>query len=224
MPPLVRVVALKGEPAPSPAAQGDELTEGDQSELGTGPSLAYYKEAGVQRVVGVEPNLAMHPLAAAEAERLGLPLELVAGFAEALPLGEGSVDVVVGTMLLCSVGDVAASTREIRRVLRPGGRYVFMEHVAAPSGSALRAAQHLFDPLQVALACGCHLTRDPSAAIASAGFGNVTSARFSLGADTLPPAGASPATTGGWRPADGPPQPHFLLSPHLAGIATKAHA
>jgi ubiquinone/menaquinone biosynthesis C-methylase UbiE len=76
------------------------------------------------QVIGVEPNLAMHPMAASAAERYGLDLRLVAGFAEALPLEDSSVDVVVGTMLMCSVSDMVASAREILRVLRPGERPV----------------------------------------------------------------------------------------------------
>jgi ubiquinone/menaquinone biosynthesis C-methylase UbiE len=119
--------------------------------MGTGPSLQYYARAEVGSIIGVEPNLAMHPVAREEATRWGVDhkLRLVAGFAERLPLPDASVDVVVATMLLCTVKDMDATMREFERVLRPGGRYVFIEHIAAPPGSALRVMQNMFDPLQV---------------------------------------------------------------------------
>ena len=140
--------------------------------LGTGPSLRYYGAA--RNVVGVEPNLAMHPLALASADAAGLGnrFSLVTGNAEQLPFEDASFDTVVGasclrarmrgaascaqraradvfarylctaeTMVLCSVRDVAASLREARRVLRPGGKLLFIEHVAAPAGTPLRAMQ-----------------------------------------------------------------------------------
>ena len=198
--------------------------------IGTGPSLRYFADAGVSRVVGVEPNLAMHPIALEEARLCGLDtadrsrLELVGAFAEELPLPSASFDVVVATMVMCSVRDVEAAAREIHRILRPGGRYLFIEHVAAPRGSVLRGLQAFYDPLQQAFADGCHLTRNPLPLIERAGFSDVQSSYFTLGQTLdrqLSPAGGSPASNRGWRPRDGPPRQHFLLSPHLAGIATK---
>jgi len=214
-----RVVPIKEELFGEAGLEGAVLAEVG---LGAAPSLGYYAAAGVKQVIGVEPNLAMHPMAASAAERYGLDLRLVAGFAEALPLEDSSVDVVVGTMLMCSVSDMVASAREILRVLRPGGRYVYVEHVAAPPLTTLRAMQTLFDPLQQATARGCHLTRDPTAAIAQAGFSRVDATHFSLGQRSIAAARAMPSSAaGGWRPEEGLPPPHFLLSPHLGGIAVK---
>ena len=96
--------------------------------VGTGPSMGLLAEAGVRRVHGIEPNLAMHGSARRHAEEAGLEVRLEPGRAEALPVADGSVEVVLATMLLCSVGDGRAALREVLRVLKPGGRLVFVEH------------------------------------------------------------------------------------------------
>ncbi|XP_010257937.1 PREDICTED: methyltransferase-like protein 7A isoform X2 [Nelumbo nucifera] len=92
---------------------------------------------------------------------------------EALPVSDASMDAVVGTLVLCSVKDVKLTLEEIKRVLKPGGLYVFMEHVAAQDGTLLRFAQGLLDPLQQIVADGCHLTRDTGKLISEAGFSDV---------------------------------------------------
>lgn len=145
---------------------------------GAGPNLAYYPRD--VRWIGVEPNPHMHPYLHAEASRHGLPIELRAGTAEALPVEDGSVDAVVSTLVLCSVADVARTLAEVRRVLRPGGRFVFVEHVAAPTGTALRTFQNLVQPLWTPLADGCHPNRETWASIEGAGFADVRLDHFRL--------------------------------------------
>lgn len=220
------------------AGSGGDVGSVDVVEVGIGaaPSMAHYAQLGVRSVLGIEPNAAMAPLAMASAERAGMDgrLEVRGGVAESLPLDTNSADVLVATMVLCSVTDVEAALAEFARVLRPGGRYAFVEHVAAPPGSVLRCAQTLFDPAQVMCACGCHLNRDPLAALrAEDGFNKVHARRFSLGerwqegswadldAGVEAPLVARPGAGGGagWSPAEGAPGPHYLLSPHLAGVA-----
>jgi len=211
--------------------------------MGTGPSLSYYARADVASVVGVEPNLAMHqvqecwrtmaPLpqqdsnleltvARAEAERCGVAnrLQIVPGFAESLPLDDECADVIVATMLMCSVKDMKKTMGEFHRVLKPGGKYIFIEHIAAPHGSALSALQTVFDPLQVATACGCHLNRNPLEPIKEAGFLSVSAQHFTLGQTLEEAASAPQSQRRGWTLGTAPRQ-HFLLSPHLAGIAIK---
>ncbi|KZV29067.1 methyltransferase-like protein 7A-like [Dorcoceras hygrometricum] len=90
--------------------------------------------------------------------------------AEALPVNDASVDAVVGTLVLCSVKDVTLALQEVRRVLKPGGYYIFVEHVAAKDGTVLRFVQGVLDPLQQIVADGCHLTRNTGTYIARAGF------------------------------------------------------
>ena len=96
----------------------------------------------------------------ARARGLGVTLRWVEGDATALPFDAGAFDAVVMTKVLCSVSDPAAALREVSRVLVPGGKFGFVEHVAADRGSALSAQQQLLDPLQQALAGGCHLHRE----------------------------------------------------------------
>ncbi|KAH1059783.1 hypothetical protein GLYMA_02G109300v4 [Glycine max] len=91
---------------------------------------------------------------------------------EAIPLSDASVDAVVGTLVLCSVKDVDM-TLKVRRVLRPGGLYVFVEHVAAKDGTFLKFMQRVLDPLQQTLADGCHLSRETGNDISRAGFSSV---------------------------------------------------
>lgn len=90
--------------------------------------------------------------------------------AEALPLHDGSVDVVVCTLVLCSVPEQAPALAELRRVLRPGGRLVFLEHVAADEGSALLRWQRRLEPLWWHIAERCALTRRTDQALLDAGF------------------------------------------------------
>lgn len=98
--------------------------------------------------------------------------------------------------VLCSVPDVQKSVREMRRVLKPGGKLYFLEHVAAnPEEPLLRAAQYFLTPVQQLLADGCHLNRDPLQSLTSAGFAKIESRRFKV-------------------PGMG------IIAPHVSGIAT----
>ncbi|CDY07346.1 BnaA07g24250D [Brassica napus] len=89
---------------------------------------------------------------------------------EAIPLDDNSVDAVISTLVLCSVPDVKQTLQEIKRVLKPGGIFLFIEHVAAEDGTFFRHVQNVLDPLQQVVADGCHLTRNTGLYIAGAGF------------------------------------------------------
>ncbi|KAL0336411.1 UNVERIFIED_CONTAM: Methyltransferase-like protein 7A [Sesamum radiatum] len=144
--------------------------------IGTGPNIKYYANHSGINVVGVDPNRKMEKYAQAAAEAAGLPrpnFRFMQAVAEALPLGDASVDAVVGTLILCSVKDVDQTLQEVRRVLKPGGLYIFVEHVAAKDGTILRFVQGILDPLQQTVADGCHLTRNTATNIAGAGFASL---------------------------------------------------
>ncbi|XP_020979401.1 methyltransferase-like protein 7A isoform X4 [Arachis ipaensis] len=102
--------------------------------IGTGPNLSYYANDSDVHVVGIDPNPKMEKYARSSARLAGLLLsnfEFFQAVGEAIPLSDASVDAVVGTLVLCSVKDVDLALKEVKRVLRPGGKYVFVEHVAA---------------------------------------------------------------------------------------------
>ena len=136
---------------------------------GTGENFPFYP-AGL-RWIGIEPNAYMHADLLERARQYGINGELHAGVAEQMPIETGSIDVVIGTLVMCSVSDQAAVLREILRVLRPSGRYLFIEHIAGEGGQ--RSRQKLIKPLWRALADGCEPDRDTGEAIRQAGFSRV---------------------------------------------------
>jgi SAM-dependent methyltransferase len=97
-------------------------------------------------------------------------VEVVVAGAEALPFADDSFDTVVSTLVLCTVTDVPATLREVRRVLKPGGKLLFLEHVRADPGTKLERWQDRLHGPWHALACGCHCNRDTLSSLAAAGF------------------------------------------------------
>ncbi|KAK1437728.1 hypothetical protein QVD17_03524 [Tagetes erecta] len=155
--------------------------------IGTGPNLKYYGNLDVS-VVGVDPNRKMEKYAQAAARASGLPstqFKFVHAVAEALPVSDASIDAVVGTLVLCSVKDVNKTLQEVKRVLKPGGIYIFVEHVAAKDGTFLKVIQRTLDPLQQAVADGCHLTRETADSISAAGFSSTDIEKVFLSSASL---------------------------------------
>jgi ubiquinone/menaquinone biosynthesis C-methylase UbiE len=133
---------------------------------GTGGNLAHYRHAG--KVVACEPDPAMRARLAGKLADAPVPVQLCDAAAEALPFADQSFDVVVCTLVLCTVPDPPAALAESYRVLRPGGGLAFLEHVRGRG--RLARWQDRLTPLQVWFAGGCHPNRDTQAAIADAGF------------------------------------------------------
>ncbi|MFG3531882.1 class I SAM-dependent methyltransferase [Streptomyces sp. NPDC047917] len=136
---------------------------------GNGLNFAHYPPA-VSEVVAIEPERGLRRLAVRSALRAGLPVDVVPGVAEALPVKSEAFDGAVASLVLCSVRNVERSLAEIVRVLRPGGELRFFEHVRADD-RAMATTQRVLDrtvwPL---LTGGCHTGRDTLAAIERAGF------------------------------------------------------
>lgn len=145
---------------------------------GTGVNLPYY--AAGTRWLGVEPNPHMNRHLDRAMRAADLRAEVRGGVAEQLPVDDASQDAVVGTLVLCSVNDPQQALREICRVLKPGGRFVFMEHVAAPAGTRLRILQNVVKPLSVWAGDGCHPNRETWKLIEAAGFASVELEHFRL--------------------------------------------
>ena len=145
--------------------------EGRVAEIGagTGASFSHYPP-GVHELVAVEPEPYLRGRAVDTARAATVPVRVVDGTAEALPLETEGFDAVVASLVLCSVPDLAAALAEIRRVLRQGGELRFWEHVAARPGSGLRRLQRAADAVWPRLGGGCHTARDTVSAIEAAGF------------------------------------------------------
>ncbi|MEU6125942.1 class I SAM-dependent methyltransferase [Streptomyces sp. NPDC047123] len=136
---------------------------------GNGLNFAYYPGA-VSEVVAIEPERLLRRHAVSAALRADVPVDVVPGAAEALPVKSEAFDAAVVSLVLCSVRDVARSLAELRRVLRPGGELRFFEHGRAP-GAAMAAAQRVLDrTVWPPLFGGCHVARDPLDALRGAGF------------------------------------------------------
>jgi ubiquinone/menaquinone biosynthesis C-methylase UbiE len=148
-----------------PRAQGDVLEVG----VGPGHNLAHYDLARLRSLTALDPSPEMLALAAKRARGLGRDVELVEAGAERIPLPDAAVDTVVLTYTLCSIPEPVGALREMRRVLRFGGKLVFCEHGAAPDERVLRW-QHRITPLWRRLAGGCHLDRDIPALLTAGGF------------------------------------------------------
>lgn len=148
-----------------PLATGRVLEVG----IGTGLNLEHYDKGRVEKVVGLDPGLEMHRLAAQRVRKSGIPVELVGLSAERIPFDDGSFDSVLVTYTLCTIPDPVAALREMRRVLKPGGRLIYCEHGLAADPS-VQAWQHRLTPVWGRLAGGCHLDRDIPALLRAAGF------------------------------------------------------
>ncbi|QUV80857.1 class I SAM-dependent methyltransferase [Chloracidobacterium sp. D] len=155
-----------------PQAAGEVLEIGG----GTGANLPFYGTA-VTSLMFTDPDPAMLWIAAAKPRPPHLAVTFLEATAEALPFPAASFDTVVTTLVLCSVRDPMQALAEIRRVLRPGGCFLALEHVR-PQGWLGYLADAL-TPLQKRLAAGCHLNRQTHRAIRQAGF-SIRCEQFSI--------------------------------------------
>ncbi len=136
---------------------------------GTGVNLRHYHPQ--VDWIGVEPNAALHAALQQEAATQGRTITLYHGTLGEAPLAAGSADAVVSSLVLCSVPDPAGTLQQVRQLLRPGGLFVYLEHVADEPGTLRRVLQRLapWTPYGF-FADGCNPGRDLAATIASAGF------------------------------------------------------
>lgn len=146
------------------AAAGRVLEVG----VGGGLNFARYGPA-VERIIGLDPAPRLLARAAARRDEAPAPVELVHATAEAIPLATASIDCIVMTWTLCSIPDPLAALREMRRVLRPDGALLFVEHGRSPEPGVARWQDRL-TPLWRRLAGGCHLNRPIDALIAGGGL------------------------------------------------------
>ena len=136
--------------------------------VGSGLNLPLYP-AAVTAVVGIEPSAKLLSMAKVQTAPATRQIELLEASAEAIPLENESVDTVVTTWTLCTIPDVQRALEEMRRVLMPTGRLLFVEHGRSPDTS-VRRWQNRLNPLWKPIAGGCHLNRPMADLIESAGF------------------------------------------------------
>jgi SAM-dependent methyltransferase len=166
-------VLSRNEPAEVRAHREELLTglTGRVLEVGAGNggNFAYYPQ-GVAEVLAVEPEAYLREQAQAAASRASVPITVLDGVADALPVEDASCDAAVACLVLCSVPDQARALAELHRVLKPGGELRFYEHVLAQTPRMARwqrIADRTFWPRAFG---GCHTARDTVGAIAAAGF------------------------------------------------------
>jgi ubiquinone/menaquinone biosynthesis C-methylase UbiE len=146
------------------AAQGRVLEIG----IGSGLNLPFYG-AAVREVLGLEPAPRLIGMAQRAARAVSIPVSFIEGSAEAIPLDDHSIDCVVTTWTLCTIPHAAGALGEMRRVLRPGGQFLFVEHGLAPDES-VRRWQDRLTPMWKLITGGCHMNRPIRVLIEDAGF------------------------------------------------------
>ena len=165
-------------------------------EVGAGNGLNFrHYPSTVERLVAVEPEPYLRALAVEAARQAPVPVEVLDGTADALPVEPG-FDAGVASLVLCSVPDQGDALAELYRVIRPGGELRFYEHVLAPEPGLARV-QRLVDPVWQVIGGGCHSARDTLAAIAAAGFVIDRAERFRFPDNQVP----------------------FITAPHVLGTA-----
>jgi ubiquinone/menaquinone biosynthesis C-methylase UbiE len=136
--------------------------------IGSGLNLPFYGNT-VAEIIGLEPSPKLVEMANKAARQTPIPLRLIEGTAEAIPIEDDSVDAVVTTWTMCSILEVQKAVQEMRRVLKPGGRLLFVEHGRA-SEPRVRWWQDHLTPAWRRLSGGCHLNRAIDELIERAGF------------------------------------------------------
>lgn len=148
-----------------PQASGRVLEIG----IGTGLNLGFYDADKVSTIVGVDPAAQMQGLARQRAAAIDIPVEMIALELGQIQAADASFDSIVCTFTLCTIPDPLAALQEMRRVLKPGGQFLFGEHGRAPD-LKVRVWQDRLTPLWRPLAGGCHLNRDIPALLKAGGF------------------------------------------------------
>ena len=147
------------------------LASGDVFELGCGGGLnqEFYDADAVTSFSGIDPHGGLLDQARVQVEARGLKADIREGVGENIPFAASQFDTVVCTFTLCSVEDPAQVMSEMRRILKPGGRLLFLEHGRAPDANVAKW-QDRIEPIWKRIGGGCHLTRPIGSALRGAGY------------------------------------------------------
>ena len=156
------------------AAAGEGLEIG----FGTGLNLPHYPQA-VRKITTVDPNVGMHKLAQRRIKQTKIEVDLRVLSGERLPFDDNTFDFAVSTFTLCSIANVVQALSEVLRVLKPGGRFLFLEHGLCPD-SNVQQWQRRLNWLQMRLADGCRLDRNIKELVAAQPFSSVEVNEFYL--------------------------------------------
>ena len=148
-----------------PHAQGRILEIG----IGSGLNLEFYDPAKVDKVWGLDPSAELRVYAEREAKQVPFDVEFIGLEAEDIPLDDASMDTVLMTYTLCTIPDAIAALKNMRRVLKPGGKLIFCEHGKAPD-EAVQKWQNRLNPIWKKIAGGCNLNRQIPELIEQGGF------------------------------------------------------
>jgi ubiquinone/menaquinone biosynthesis C-methylase UbiE len=148
-----------------PQASGDVLELG----CGGGINMEFYDPARIASFSGLDPSPALLDASRAAAQARGITADIRGGFGEAMPFADASFDTILVTFTLCSVESQQQTLAEMRRVLRPGGKALFLEHGSAPD-PGVQTWQRRIEPVWKRIGGGCHLTRPIADAYSAAGF------------------------------------------------------
>ncbi|MFK8021945.1 MAG: class I SAM-dependent methyltransferase [Pseudomonadales bacterium] len=148
-----------------PHAEGQILEIG----MGSGINIPYYNPEKVEKLWGLEPSEGMREKAKPRVEAAPFDLEWLGLPGEEIPLDDNTIDTVVLTYTLCTIPDALKAVKQMRRVLKPGGKLLFSEHGKAPDEAIYRWQKKL-DPLWGKMAGGCHLSRDIPDLLTQGGF------------------------------------------------------
>ncbi len=145
--------------------------------FGTGLNLSYYPD-DIYKIMTVDPNPGVHALAQKRIQSSSITVEHQIISGESLPMADNSFDSVVSTFTLCSIPKVEQALKEVYRVLKPGGKFFFLEHGLSKEAQ-IQVWQNRLTPLQKVIGDGCHLNRNIRQLVENQ-FGNVTLDEFYL--------------------------------------------
>jgi len=151
---------------------------------GTGENMRYLRKG--THLIAIEPNVHMHASLKKTADKYGINLEIRSLIGEAIDLDDESCEFVMSTLVLCTVCDLQACLQQIKRMLKSGGKFVFIEHVKAKERSFLSLIQNLLHRPWHYCFEGCHTNRDIKPFIESAGFSDLEIENYNLYSAIVP--------------------------------------